>query len=94
MSLIKPETFVKYSNIKITNFLSNDIKNENLIISKNKKIYNKNENRMNSNKFLTHQDYILDILIELRDYDEKNGTNLFNNIYYNNLNSLILKNSF
>jgi hypothetical protein len=26
---------------------------------------------MNSNKFLTHQDYILDILIELRDYDEK-----------------------
>ena len=96
MSLIKPESFVKYNNIKINTFLSNCIKDEKENVLKNlkyKKIKLEN-NKLTNNDFLKNQDYILDILIELRDYDKKNGTELFNNISYNNLKSLILKNSF
>ena len=33
------------------------------------------------------------MLFELRDFDEKNGTDLFKNISYNNLNTFILKNN-
>ena len=76
---------------------TNDSNNENV-----KKIYNL-QNLNNSlnikNKYIKeslidHQDYILDILFELRNYDETNGTNLFNNISYTNLNTFILKNNF
>uniref|UniRef100_A0A6C0I6R2 Uncharacterized protein n=1 Tax=viral metagenome TaxID=1070528 RepID=A0A6C0I6R2_9ZZZZ len=40
-----------------------------------------------------HQDLILDILLELRYYDETNGTKLFKNLNYKNLNTFILKNN-
>jgi hypothetical protein len=93
--LIKPESFVKYNNIKIKTSFLNLEQDENKNVLKNKNIYKTEVIKKSShNDFLTHQDYILDILIELRDFDEKNGTGLFNNISYNNLNSFILKNSF
>lgn len=38
------------------------------------------------------QEFVLDMLLELRDFDEKNGTDLFKNIIYKDLNNFILKN--
>lgn len=41
------------------------------------------------NLILQNQDFILDIVLELRIFDEKNGTNLFENINYTNLRKFI-----
>ena len=41
------------------------------------------------NLILQNQDLILDIILELRIFDEKNGTNLFENINYTNLRKFI-----
>jgi hypothetical protein len=92
-NILKSESFVKYNNIKINNFeneLYNDFNNR--VNFMNKKIVNVQNKSKNIN-FLKHQDYILNMLLELRNFDEKNGTELFKNISYNNLNTFILKNT-
>lgn len=92
-NILKSESFVKYNNIKINNF-KNEFYNEfnNRVNLINKKIVNV-QNKSKDINFLKHQDYILDMLLELRNFDEKNGTELFKNISYNNLNTFILKNT-
>lgn len=82
-SILKNDSFVPYKNIKL------NIKENNNFIKngKSKKIYE-------SYYGLKYQDCILDILEELREFDNKNGTCLFQNIIYNDLKSFILKSSF
>ena len=94
-NLFKPDSFVKFEKKKFDIKINNSKQNEQL-----DKDYNLKKTKINNignnigNTILKHQDYILDILLELRNFDEKNGTDLFKNISYNNLNSFILKNNF
>ena len=92
-NILKSESFVKYNNIKINHF-KNEFYNDfnNRVNLMNKKIVNV-QNKSKYINFLKHQDYILNMLLELRNFDEKNGTELFKNISYNNLNTFILKNT-
>jgi len=57
-------------------------------------IYNNSMKNSKLNSFLQDQELILDILLELRNFDEKNGTDLFKNINYTNLRKFILKQCF
>ena len=102
-SILKKDSFVKCSKVDILlrpllhnkketvdiltdidkNFKKNSKKNINITNNKN----------YNNLSILEHQNFILDMLFELRDFDEKNGTDLFKNISYNNLNTFILKNN-
>ena len=95
--ILKSESFAKYKNIKIKSIMNenNNIENYNIKKIKTNNIDKKiiNEKKLINNNLLNHQDYILDILLELRNFDEKNGTELFKNISYNNLNNFILKNT-
>ena len=97
-NILKPDSFIKYSNIKFQNLIrkddntfENNIFNKE-IINKKKKVINKSI-YLHQVDFLNHQDFILNILMELRTFDESNGTDLFKNISYNNLNTFILKNT-
>ena len=103
-NLFKSNYFVSYSNIKIINKINNDNtdiekNNNDKINTINKKIvrsYNPSiniQNELKNKDFLKNQDNILNILLKLRNFDEKNGTELFKNISYNSLNSFILKNT-
>lgn len=95
--IIKPESFVKSNKQKLINYNMNEsniTNNENI-----KKVYNIQSSNNIKNKhikesMIEHQEYILDILLELRNYDEINGTELFNNVSYTNLNTFIMKNNF
>ena len=98
-NIIKSESFVKYNKINFLKSIDKD-KIENKIednnketIIKKKKVINKNID-LHQYDFLTHQDLILNILMELRNFDELNGTNLFGKISYSSLNTFILKNIF
>lgn len=98
-NIIKSESFIKYNKINFLKSIDKD-KIENKIednnketIIKKKKVINKNID-LHQYDFLTHQDFILNILMELRFFDELNGTNLFKNISYSSLNTFILKNIF
>lgn len=87
-NLFKPESFVKFEKKSLNiNFNNTDKLHTDKLCNNLKKNYI-------SSTILKHQDYILDILLDLREFDEKNGTNLFKNISYNNLNTFILKNNF
>jgi hypothetical protein len=100
-NILKTDSFVKHEKIYISDKLIfkenekgkiNESKNK-----KDKNIQKKIINLPNNNgiiSLLDHQNYILNILMELRDFDDKNGSNLFKNISYNNLNNFILKNNF
>ena len=99
-NIIKSDSFIKHDNILFSNKIYKN-KDDNKYINKenkeNKK-YTKFLNVSNSkkinNSILEHQDYILDMLIELRNFDETNGTKFFKNLSYNTLNTFILKNTF
>ena len=97
-NIIKPDSFIKYNNIIFSNKIYKNKEDDNDIIKNKEKTYTKFINISNSKKInnnvLDHQDYILNLLMELRNFDETNGTDLFKNIHYNNLNTFILKNSF
>lgn len=88
--IIKKDAFSNFENkILCTNLNRTDISN-NIITRKtqdNVKIKYIKDN------IYDHQDLILDILLELRYYDETNGTKLFTNLNYKNLNTFILKNN-
>lgn len=81
-SILKPGSFGKYEKI---NLVIKDTQNVNF--TSYKKIYEKNQNTK-------YQDDILNILEELREFDNKNGTSLFKNIIYNDLKNFILRNNF
>ena len=98
-NILKTDSFVKYRKIDFllgslnSNKKEDEVKYKNLINSK-KNINILNNKNYNNLSVLYHQNFILDIIIELRDFDQKNGTDLFKNISYNNLNAFILKNNF
>jgi hypothetical protein len=68
------------------NFIVKENGNENSL-KKNFKIYE-------SNLCLDKQDILLNMLEDMREFDNKNGTCLFKNIIYNDLKSFILKKNF
>ena len=93
-NILKTDSFVKYNKIKL-NYIQKESKDDNIEI-KTKHNMKRKINVINEYKeydFLSQQDNVLNILMELRNYDNSNGTNLFTNISYNNLNAFILKNS-
>lgn len=101
-NILKQDSFVNYKkiDIKIGPLDYEGISEEKTyktfkILKKNvvKNINILSNNNYNNLSILEHQNFILDILIDLRDFDEKNGTELFKNISYNNLNTFILKNN-
>jgi hypothetical protein len=98
-SLLKKDSFVKYSKVDILLRSLHDNKKETVqmgrYIDKNfkKNINIPNNKNYNNLSILEHQNFILDMIMELREFDEKNGTDLFKNISYNNLNTFILKNN-
>jgi hypothetical protein len=90
-SIFKPDSFVKFKKINF-NVLYNETKlikkNEIDLTLKNKNLFkNKNDN-------LNKQELILNVLEELRNFDNKNGTELFKNILYNDLKKFIYANKF
>ena len=98
-NILKTDSFVEYRKIDFLLGILNFNKKEDKVTYKNLINSKKNINILNNKNYnnlsvLEHQNFILDIIIELRDFDEKNGTDLFKNISYNNLNAFILKNNF
>ena len=98
-NLLKTDSFVNYRKIDFLLGSLNSNKKEDKVTYKNSINSKKNINILNNKNYnnlsvLEHQNFILDIIIELRDFDQKNGTDLFKNISYNNLNAFILKNNF
>lgn len=89
-TIFKPESFVNFKkiNFKVL-FNENKTSTENQVesSSKNKKFITINEN-------LIKQEIVLNILEELRYFDNKNGTKLFKNILYNDLKKFIYTNKF
>ena len=83
---MKSDSFVPYKNIKI-----NLYNNENRDTISDKNIKNNEFKYMYDNRFLQKQNNVLDIIEELREFDSKNGTELFKNVLYLNLYSLIYK---
>jgi len=106
-NLFKTNSFVKKESITITPFLEhndNILKEQSiseeqcdfdLVHSKHKfKLENKIKTPVKDsclNSSLQNQEFILGILLELRNFDEINGTDLFKNINYTNLRKFILK---
>jgi ATP-dependent Clp protease adapter protein ClpS len=90
-SIFKPDSFVKFKKI---NF--NVLYNETKLIKKNEiDLTLKNKNLFkNKNDDLNKQEFVLNILEELRNFDNKNGTELFKNILYNDLKKFIYTNKF
>ena len=86
MSVMKRDSFVPYKNIKIKLY-----NNENRDTISDKNIKNNEFKYMYDNRFLQKQNNVLDIIEELREFDSKNGTELFKNILYLNLYSLLYK---
>ena len=89
-TIFKPESFVNFKKINF-NVLFNENKtsteNQIVLSSKNKKFITINEN-------LDKQEFVLNVLEELRNFDDKNGTELFKNILYNDLKKFIYTNKF
>lgn len=99
-NLLKSNCFIKYKKIIFSNSIDKDksieISNKYILENNNKEIIKKkiiNKNTELNKEYLNYQDFILNILIELRNFDELNGTNLFKKISYNDLNTFILKNT-
>jgi hypothetical protein len=98
-SLLKKDSFVKYSKVDILLRTLHDNKKETVQMGRDihknskKNINIPNNKNYNNLSILDHQNFILDMIMELREFDEKNGTDLFKNISYNNLNTFILKNN-
>ena len=102
-NLLKKDSFVKYSKVDILLRSLHDNKKETVQMGRDIDINSKKNSKKNINipnnknynnlSILEHQNFILDMIMELREFDEKNGTELFKNISYNNLNTFILKNN-
>ena len=80
-TILKKDSFVNFKKINFK-FLFNENK-----ISVPYSLNNKNLFIINEN--LNKQDFVLNVLEELRDFDNKNGTELFKNILYNDLKKFI-----
>jgi ATP-dependent Clp protease adapter protein ClpS len=93
-SIFKPDSFVKFKKINF-NVLYNETnlteKNEIDLTLKNKNLF---KNNKNNNDNLNKQEFVLNVLEELRNFDNKNGTELFKNILYNDLKKFIYANKF
>ena len=88
-SIFKADSFVKFKKINFNISLYETIlnkKNKNDLTLKNKKL--------NGNDNLNKQEFVLNVLEELRNFDNKNGTELFKNILYNDLKKFIYTNKF
>lgn len=86
MSIMKNDSFVPYKNIKIKLY-NNEIRD----VFSDKNTKNSEFNYTYDNNFLHKQNTILDIIEELREFDSKNGTDIFKNVLYLNLYSLLYK---
>jgi hypothetical protein len=80
-TILKKDSFVNFKKINFK-FLFNENKISVPYSLNNKNIFIINEN-------LNKQDFVLNVLEELRDFDNKNGTELFKNILYNDLKKFI-----
>ncbi len=90
MSIMKCNSFVPFSNIKLHCNLTSeyDILNDKIT---NKQCNSKEFKHLNDNFFLEKQDTVLNIIEDLREFDTSNGTNIFKNILYLNLYDLLYK---
>jgi hypothetical protein len=86
-SIFKTDSFVKFKKINFKVLF-----NENKILTESTSLKNKNLFILNEN--LNKQDFVLNVLEELRDFDNKNGTELFKNILYNDIKKFIYTNKF
>lgn len=85
-TILKKDSFVNFKKINFK-VLFNENKISVPYSLNNKNIFIINEN-------LNKQDFVLNVLEELRDFDNKNGTELFKNILYNDLKKFIYANKF
>ena len=83
-TILKKDSFVNFKKINFK-VLFNENKISVPYSLNNKNIFIINEN-------LNKQDFVLNVLEELRDFDNKNGTELFKNILYNDLKKFIYAN--
>jgi len=86
-SIFKTDSFVNFKKINFKVLF-----NENKILTESTSLKNKNLFIINEN--LNKQDFVLNVLEELRDFDNKNGTELFKNILYNDIKKFIYTNKF
>jgi|694.fasta_scaffold43378_3 hypothetical protein len=98
-SIFKPDSFIKNNENNKKLVINDTYTNSKKIIKNNYKkklLKNKMLNLIRDRlivKQFKEQEFILDMLMELRGYDEKNGTCIFKNIIYNDLYKFILKNN-
>ena len=93
MSILKSNSFVPFSNVKLHYIISNDIVLSNsydkVEEDSDKKYKTKEFKHLCDNCFLQKQDTVLSIIEDLREFDLYNGTRIFKNISYLNLYDLL-----
>lgn len=90
MSIVNCNSFVPFRNIKLHYNLTSE---PNILNDKvtNKQYNSKEFKHLDDNVFLEKQDMVLNIIEDLREFDNANGTNIFKNILYLNLYDLLYK---